>query len=80
MQTAPDTRMYRAQIFLEICVTLRLQTGILFMRTHGKAVNRMDDRQIIALYFARDPRALTETAQKYGASAMQTAQHITGSR
>ena len=72
--------MYRAQIFLEICVTLRLQTGILFMRTHGKAVNRMDDRQIIALYFARDPRALTETAQKYGASAMQTAQHITGSR
>lgn len=31
----------------------------------------MDDEQIIALYFARDERALTETSRKYGALCRQ---------
>ena len=39
-----------------------------------------DDQQIIALFFARDERAVSETAKKYGAACMQTAVHILGSR
>ena len=36
----------------------------------------MQDNQIIALYFARDERAITETANKYGSYCMSIAQNI----
>lgn len=40
----------------------------------------MEDREIIGLFFAREERAIEETAQKYGAACMQTALRISGSR
>ena len=40
----------------------------------------MDDPKIIALFFARDERAVAETAEKYGALCMRIAEQILGSR
>lgn len=40
----------------------------------------MDDEQIIALYFARDERALTETVTKYGALCRSLGMRILGNR
>lgn len=39
----------------------------------------LDDEQIIALFFARDERALTETAGKYGALCRSLCKRILGS-
>ena len=38
----------------------------------------MDDRSIIALYFARDERAIAETEQKYGKLCLRLACNIVG--
>ena len=40
----------------------------------------MEDPRIIALFFARDERAVAETAEKYGALCMRIAEQILGSR
>lgn len=40
----------------------------------------MDDRELIALYFARDERALDETAAKYGGLCLSVAERLLGSR
>lgn len=39
-----------------------------------------DDQQLIELFFARDERAIKETAIKYSTACMQTAMNIVGSR
>ena len=39
-----------------------------------------EDQRIIALFFARDERAVAETAEKYGALCMRIAEQILGSR
>ena len=39
----------------------------------------MEDAEIIALYFARSERAITETARKYGDDAMKIAKNILNS-
>ncbi|MCR5306820.1 MAG: sigma-70 family RNA polymerase sigma factor [Oscillospiraceae bacterium] len=39
-----------------------------------------EDQKIIALFFARDERAVAETAEKYGALCMRIAEQILGSR
>ena len=46
----------------------------------GKAVNATEDQKIIALFFARNERAVAETAEKYGALCMRIAEQILGSR
>lgn len=40
----------------------------------------MEDQKIIALFFARDERAVAETAEKYGALCMRIAEQILHSR
>jgi RNA polymerase sigma-70 factor (ECF subfamily) len=40
----------------------------------------MEDNDIIALYFARDERAISETSEKYGGMCSRLAQRILGSR
>ena len=39
----------------------------------------MEDSDIVALYWARSPRALEESARRYGAYCVSIAQNITGS-
>ena len=43
-------------------------------------MNATEDQKIIALFFARDERAVAETAEKYGALCMRIAVQILGSR
>ncbi len=40
----------------------------------------MEDRQIVALFWARDERAVSEAAAKYGSYCFSIASHILGSR
>ena len=39
----------------------------------------MEDRTLVELYWARDPRALSETAAKYGTYCREIARNILGS-
>ncbi len=43
---------------------------------HTGEVDNIDDRNIIGLYFARDERAIRETAEKYGRLCHRIAYHI----
>lgn len=68
------------RFFLPCCNTPRRFADYIDREISGKAVNATEDQKIIALFFARDERAVAETAEKYGALCMRIAVQILGSR
>ena len=55
---------------------IKFSSGIVLYRCNGKDVTNLRDQEIVALFFERSERAITELISKYGAAIKNVASNI----